>query len=341
MDEHAPLIGNARALAAVQRALASGSPPHAWLFAGPAGVGKAGARRAGSRRRVNCEARREPRPVRTMRRMRPMRRRIAARHPCPDRRDHRVYRIDSRPSTACQHKDISVDQVREVEQAVALAPFEGRTRVAIIDPADAMSIGAQNAFLKTLEEPPPNAAFVLIATQEDELLPTVRSRCRKIEFALVPRAISRRRCASAAPTKSRRACCRAWPKAARDARWSWRRTQSASTSGGRLLEEASELAGDADGRPDGPDRTHGAAVPRKPRGSLRPPRAPGSAGGGTSCWCSPGAEEASPTSTFSNALREDAGATSRTRCHRVRAGARGVPASGWRRTCRRASRWTR
>jgi DNA polymerase III subunit delta' len=84
------------------------------------------------------------------------------------------------------HKDISVDQVREVERAVALAPFEGRTRVVIIDPADALSIGAQNAFLKTLEEPPPDAAFVLIATREDRLLETVRSRCRRTEFTLVP-----------------------------------------------------------------------------------------------------------------------------------------------------------
>jgi DNA polymerase-3 subunit delta' len=84
-----------------------------------------------------------------------------------------------------QHKDISVEQTREVQQAVSLAPFEGRTRVVIIDPADAMSGGAQNAFLKTLEEPPPNTLFVLIAMQGDDLLPTVRSRCRTIEFGLV------------------------------------------------------------------------------------------------------------------------------------------------------------
>lgn len=86
------------------------------------------------------------------------------------------------------HKDISVDQVREVERAVALAPFEGRTRVVIIDPAEDMSIGAQNAFLKTLEEPPANTVFVLIAAGDTELLPTVLSRCRRIEFALAPAA---------------------------------------------------------------------------------------------------------------------------------------------------------
>jgi DNA polymerase-3 subunit delta' len=81
--------------------------------------------------------------------------------------------------------EISVDQIREIERAVALAPYEGRTRVVIIDPADAMNDSAQNAFLKTLEEPPPHAVFVLITTDIDSLLPTIRSRCRTIEFRLV------------------------------------------------------------------------------------------------------------------------------------------------------------
>ena len=176
------LIGNARALAAVQRALASGSPPHAWLFAGPEGVGKAPLARWLAQA-VNCE------------RTAVRRDETSAVEPCGEcaqcTRIARGIHSDvvtvsiPPPEDGVQHKDISVDQVREVEQAVALAPFEGRTRVAIIDPADAMSGGAQNAFLKTLEEPPPNAGFVLIATREDALLPTVRSRCRKVEFGLV------------------------------------------------------------------------------------------------------------------------------------------------------------
>jgi DNA polymerase III delta prime subunit len=67
------------------------------------------------------------------------------------------------PEDGVQHKDISVDQIREVEQMVSLAPFEGRRRVVIIDPADDMSIGAQNAFLKTLEDRR-LTTFVLIAS---------------------------------------------------------------------------------------------------------------------------------------------------------------------------------
>ena len=163
------------------------------------------------------------------------------------------------------HKDISVDQVREVERAAALAPFEGRTRVVIIDPADAMSIGAQNAFLKTLEEPPPNTAFVLIATREDRLLETVRSRCRRIEFTLVPLGEIEAALKSLTPgpssyggrtspeprergekvgpkglahvlrvsRRSRRGCWRGWPAGGRGGRWSWRKTRRGSRSGGR------------------------------------------------------------------------------------------------------------
>jgi DNA polymerase-3 subunit delta' len=216
-----PLIGNARAIAAVRRALASASPPHAWLFAGPEGVGKAGLARWLAQG-VNCERNAGGRGS------------VGAQHP------HDITTTDGVPSTAAstdsegmtdaaplhlggeprtdvepcgecgqcdriargihadvvtvtilpaedgpQHKEISVDQIREVQRAVSLAPFEGRTRVAIIDPADKLSEEAQNAFLKTLEEPPPNAVFVLIATRGDALLPTVRSRCTLIEFGLV------------------------------------------------------------------------------------------------------------------------------------------------------------
>ena len=140
----APLIGNPRAVATVQRALASGSPPHAWLFAGPTGVGKAALARWLAQA-LNCEQTSVRRDE------------TVAVEPCGEcaqcTRIARDIHSDvltvsiPPPEDGVQHKDISVEQVREVEQAVALAPFEGRTRVAIIDPADAMSDGAQYAFL--------------------------------------------------------------------------------------------------------------------------------------------------------------------------------------------------
>lgn len=80
---------------------------------------------------------------------------------------------------------IKVDQVREAIERTAYRPFEGRKRVVIIDEADAALGEAQNALLKTLEEPPPASTFVLVTSRPDVLLPTVRSRCQRLRFGAV------------------------------------------------------------------------------------------------------------------------------------------------------------
>jgi DNA polymerase-3 subunit delta' len=77
---------------------------------------------------------------------------------------------------------IKVDQVREAIDRSAYRPFEGRRRLVVIDQADALLSEAQNALLKTLEEPPPASVFVLITSRPDLLLPTVRSRCQRLRF---------------------------------------------------------------------------------------------------------------------------------------------------------------
>ena len=77
---------------------------------------------------------------------------------------------------------IKVDQIRDAVERTAYRPFEGRRRVVIFDDADAIAPEAQNALLKTLEEPPPGSMFVLVASCPDLLLPTVRSRCQRIRF---------------------------------------------------------------------------------------------------------------------------------------------------------------
>src|SRR5207248_3646382 len=77
---------------------------------------------------------------------------------------------------------IKIDQVREVVERTAYRPFEGKRRVVIVDEADALVGQAQNALLKTLEEPPPSSVFILVTSRPDVLLPTVRSRCPELRF---------------------------------------------------------------------------------------------------------------------------------------------------------------
>jgi DNA polymerase-3 subunit delta' len=78
---------------------------------------------------------------------------------------------------------IKIDQVRDAIERAAYRPFEGRRRVVIVRDADALVPAAQNALLKTLEEPPASSVFILATERPDMLLPTVRSRCIRLWFA--------------------------------------------------------------------------------------------------------------------------------------------------------------
>ncbi len=80
-------------------------------------------------------------------------------------------------------KSIGVDQVREVCEQLAMTSMRRGHRVAIIVPADTMTTNAQNALLKTLEEPGPRTLLVLVTARPSGLLPTLRSRCQRIEIA--------------------------------------------------------------------------------------------------------------------------------------------------------------
>jgi DNA polymerase-3 subunit delta' len=77
---------------------------------------------------------------------------------------------------------IKIEQVRDVVDRAGYRPFEGRRRAVIIDEADALVAPAQNALLKTLEEPPPASVFFLVTSRPDVLLPTVQSRCPRLRF---------------------------------------------------------------------------------------------------------------------------------------------------------------
>jgi DNA polymerase III subunit delta' len=77
---------------------------------------------------------------------------------------------------------IKTEQVRDAIERAGYRPFEGKRRVVIIDDADALVLTAQNALLKTLEEPPSSSVFILVSARSDVLLPTVISRCPRLRF---------------------------------------------------------------------------------------------------------------------------------------------------------------
>ncbi len=140
------------------------APFHAYLFAGPRGSGKRAAARA-----LAAELLAEGSPDLDDAR----RRALADPSPHPDL-------VWIRPP-GIQHL---VDEVRErVIGAVAYRPFESERRVFVIEAAEAMAEESQNALLKTLEEPPPFAHLVLVTSEPEALLETVRSRCRLVRFS--------------------------------------------------------------------------------------------------------------------------------------------------------------
>ena len=179
------LIAQDRAVAALERALREGRVAHAYLFAGPERVGKH-TLALKLAQDLNCEgasAHGEPASPEPSRRIEPCGecapcRRIAG----GIHADVQTVSVEEGEDGA--QKGIHVSQVRDVERSAALKPFEGRSRFVIIDPAEEMNAAAQNAFLKTLEEPPPQVVFALVTADESRLLPTIRSRCRRLELRL-------------------------------------------------------------------------------------------------------------------------------------------------------------
>src|SRR5262249_60202606 len=76
----------------------------------------------------------------------------------------------------------SVDDIRELRERVGFAPAQGRWKVYILDEAHMLTKEAWNAFLKTLEEPPPNTVFVLATTEPQKVMPTIVHRCQRFDF---------------------------------------------------------------------------------------------------------------------------------------------------------------
>lgn len=160
---------------------------HAWLFTGPEGVGKETAARAFARSLL-CRAPRDgeacgecPSCGKVERGVHPDLLQVLPEALAVERGLLAREELGRTPS-----RELKIEQVRNLEGMLALSPVEGERRVVLLLGADSMNVPAQNAFLKTLEEPPAGTHLVLLAEAGDALLATIRSRCVRVPFGPLP-----------------------------------------------------------------------------------------------------------------------------------------------------------
>jgi DNA polymerase III subunit gamma/tau len=161
------LVGQDDVLASLRKALQQGRVPHAFLFSGSRGVGKTTSARILARC-LNCEKGPTPEPCGVCAQCRSI----------LDGSNPDVLEIDAASNNA-------VDDVRRLRESVGFATMTSRYRVVILDEVHMMTKSAFNAFLKTLEEPPPRVVFVLATTELHKVPDTIRSRCQVLLFRRV------------------------------------------------------------------------------------------------------------------------------------------------------------
>jgi DNA polymerase-3 subunit delta' len=162
--------------AALEESWASGRMHHAWLLTGPDGVGKRAFAMAAARMvlagSVAMDVPDDHQAARLL---------AAGSHP-----DFRLVEPGLTARGDRRSNVIAIDEIRAMQSVLQLAPSIAHWRVVLIDPADAMHAPTANALLKSLEEPPPRTLFLLVSHAPGRLLPTIRSRCRRLTFRPLP-----------------------------------------------------------------------------------------------------------------------------------------------------------
>jgi DNA polymerase-3 subunit delta' len=175
-----PLHGHDVAVRAFLDSLGAGKLHHAWLLAGPQGIGKAlFAEKAALRVLAEGQGRVEA-PGLDVPDDHPAARLVAA-GSHPDLM--RLERLPRESNPAELARSITVDQVRGLSRLFATTASMSPWRVVIIDTVDDLERAAGNALLKNLEEPPPHSLFLLVSHAPERLLPTIRSRCRPLRLS--------------------------------------------------------------------------------------------------------------------------------------------------------------
>lgn len=159
------VVGQKALVQTLKNAISSGKLAHAYLFCGPRGVGKTTCARIFAKT-INCQH------------LSPDGEACGQCESCQafdEQRSYNVYELDAASNN-------SVDNIRELIDQVQVPPQIGQYKVFIIDEVHMLSTAAFNAFLKTLEEPPRHAIFVMCTTEKQKILPTILSRCQTYDF---------------------------------------------------------------------------------------------------------------------------------------------------------------
>jgi DNA polymerase-3 subunit delta' len=166
---HWPIVGHEWAVEHLDRAIQHGRVRHAYLFTGPDRIGKTTLARVFAMT-LNC---------------------TGDHPPCGQCRACTLIARDAHPDVtlveaASMGSALKIEQVRELQQTLALRPYEARYRVAILRRFHEANPAAANALLKTLEEPSPDVVLILTANSADRLLPTIVSRCQPLNLRPLP-----------------------------------------------------------------------------------------------------------------------------------------------------------
>ena len=169
------LLGHAEAEATILEAIRAGRMHHAWLITGPEGVGKATLAYRFARRLL---AGRGAGDSLALDAGNPVFRRVAA----GSHADLLTVERVMNEKTKRMKTQIAVEDVRKINGFMSLTPAEGGWRVVVVDGAEELNQASANALLKILEEPPPRAILLLVCSAPGRLLPTIRSRCRRLRL---------------------------------------------------------------------------------------------------------------------------------------------------------------